>query len=800
MILRIAFRNIRKRPALNIIKIAGLSLSLCGILIIGLYLNYELTFDSFHKKSERIYRLTLAGNTINSGKHFARISNTDFIPGMVDFFPEIETFVRLAPVRGGIMKYNENYIPVNQGFECDSTFFEVFDADLLEGKKEEILDSPGSMVISEDFARRIFGKTNPVGQVLTLPEGQYYGKDFNFVIKGIMKDFPGNSHFHPEFVTTPLDRNIFQGWAWTYLVLSEKADPDKIVSRFGDFYHSLVSEVSDEDLPEAYLQKITDIHLHSNKLREIEANGNMYIIYTLLAAALILVVIALANNANLNAGMVYYSEKFLYISKVAGSSISTTLKYFLSEALIILTAAVAAGALISFIADRLILKYLDMNLFQGKVFLISIILIVFMAVTVLSGILPMFQQAVMKITKINRTGGNNVLRRKGISKGIIVLQYAISVTLLTAVIFIWRQTNYALANGMGAETNNLICIRDVHTRIQQKFEVFKQELLKYNSIEFVSAMFESPGGEANDMFQFRMEGYTVNERNKTDDYIGIFPCDYSFPRIFRLKFLSGSTFSEYNYDSEGSGEYIINKTAMKRLNYTDPGDIVGKKFKLITNIPGIDIPDGMIIGVIEDFHLSSLKKEIEPLVLFKRSDLWLINFVVSFRDGMNEKGISDLKSVWNNMFPEYPMQYDYVNSIYRNIYKPERLQVILLGIFTIMALFISSIGLLGMALLTTQRRTKETGLRKIHGASVIEILYLLNMDILKWILISLIIAFPAAYLSMQKWLGNFAYKIHLSWWVFVLAGIISVITILVTISVQSWKTANCNPADTLRYE
>ena len=239
---------------------------------------------------------------------------------------------------------------------------------------------------------------------------------------------------------------------------------------------------------------------------------------------------------------------------------------------------------------------------------------------------------------------------------------------------------------------------------------------------------------------------------------------------------------------------------MKRLNYTDPNDIVGKKFKLISNIPGIDIPDGRIIGVVEDFHLSSLKKEIEPLVMFKRKDLWLINFVVRFRDGMSEKAISDLKSVWNNMFPEYPMQYDYVGTLYRNIYKPERLQAILLAIFTIMALFICSIGLLGMALLTTQRRTKETGLRKIHGASVMEIFYLLNMDILKWILISLIIAFPAAYLSMQKWLGNFAYKIHLSLWIFVLAGMITIITVLVTISVQSWRTANCNPAETLRYE
>ena len=353
---------------------------------------------------------------------------------------------------------------------------------------------------------------------------------------------------------------------------------------------------------------------------------------------------------------------------------------------------------------------------------------------------------------------------------------------------------------MGIETNNLICFEDVHSNVQNKFGVFKEELQKYNSIESVSAMFAPPGGEANDMFQFTMEGLVKNETNKADNMIGIFPCDYSFARIFNLNFLSGNDFSEKNEDNEGSGEYIINESAMRRLHYTNPHEIIGKEFELMPNIGDIKIPSGKIIGVVRDFHLSSIKKEIEPLVLFKRKDLWLINFVVSFRPGMQKEALTDIKSVWTKMFPEYPFQYEYVSSMYKNVYKTELLQAKLLSIFTFIALFICSMGLLGLSLLTTQRRTKEIGLRKINGATISEMMIMLNWDFIKWIMISFVIAIPFSFLAMHKWLETFAYKTSLSWWIFALAGLSAMFIAVLTVSVQSWKASSRNPVDALRYE
>lgn len=800
MTLKIVIRNILKRPFLNLIKIIGLSLSLSGILLIVLFLKNELTFDRFHKKSDRIYRFTVFEPSFIAGRHFARVYNPGYIKAMTDYFPEVENYVRMAPVRGGVMKHDNQYILISQAFECDSTFFEVFDAKLLAGNSENILNSPGSMVVSESFAKRTFGNADPIGQILTQPSGQFYDRNTDFTIKGIMKDFPQNSHFHPEFITTPVDKTVLEGWAWTYLLLSENASPDKIISGFKDFYSSLTEINKNEITAEAYLQNISEIHLHSNKLREIEPNSSMSVIYTLSIASLILLMIALTNYANLNTGMAGYSDKYLFISKVSGSSVRMTLRYFMTEGIIIFIVSVAISIIISASANTLIWKSLGSDLFTGNTLLILLTVVLFGILSLLSGILPLIRQGVRSIRISSDRKYENKNRRKGLSKGILVLQYAISIALIIAVIVIHRQTGYAIERSMGAKNENLICFKDVHTNVQSKFEVFKEELLKYNTIEYVSAMFAAPGDEANDMFQFRMEGHPVNETNKADNLIGIFPCDYSFASIFNLKFVNGENFSEKNEDNEGSGEFIINESAMKRLNYTNPDEITGKEFKLITNIDGIEIPAGKIIGVVEDFHLSSIKKKTEPLVMFKRKDLWLINFVVSFRPGMKTRALTDIESVWTNIFPGYPFQYAYVNSMYKDVYKTERLQSKLLTIFTIMALFICSMGLLGLSLLTTQRRTKEIGLRKINGAGITEIMIMLNRDLVKWILISFVIAFPFSYYAMDRWLESFAYKISLEWWIFALAGLTAMLIALLTISVQSWKSAKRNPVEVLRYE
>ncbi len=796
---KFAFRNLSKRPFLNFIKITGLSLSLGGILIIVLFLKNELTYDRFHKKSDRIYRFTLTSPDMLDGKHFARIPNPDYIPKMAEYFPEIENYVRLVPVMGGVIKYNENFIRVDQSFQCDSTFFDVFDAGLVAGNPDNILDNPGSMVVSESFAKKVFGNDNPVGKTVSLPGGQYYGKNVDFTIRGIMKDFPQNSHFHPEFIASPVDKGEFHRWAWTYLLLSGNANPDNIEKRFADFAATLSGRKVTEIKEKAYLQNIAGIHLHSDKLREIEPNSNMSVIITLSIAALLLLFIAITNYVNLNIGMAVFSDKFLYVSKVFGSSAWMKVKYYLSEGIIIAGLSVLIGGCITSLAHITIQKHFGLNLFKGNALLILAVFVLFGLLSMLSGILPLVKQEISDATS-GMNQNKNSLNRKGVSKSLIVLQYSISIALIVSVIVIRRQTGFALDSGMGVKENNLICFENVHSNVQEKFEIFKKELLKYNSVEFVSAMLEPPGGEANDMFPFTMEGYLKDETNEADNMIGIFPCDYSFASIFNLHFLGGSNFSEKNTDNEGSGEYIINESAMRRLHYSDPDKIIGKEFGLFYEDTLAKIPRGKIIGVVRDFHLSSIKKKIEPLVLFKRKDMWLLDFVVAFRPGMKTTALSNIESVWKKMFPEHLFQYEYVSSMYKNLYKRELLQARLLAIFTFISLFICSMGLLGMSLLTTQRRTREIGIRKVNGAQIYQIMVMLNRDFIKWILVSFVIAVPIAFFVMKKWLESFAYKIALGWWIFALAGLLAIVIALITISLQSWNAARRNPVEALKYE
>lgn len=802
MIFKVVLRNLLKRPFLHLVKVVGLSLALCGIVFISLFLKNELTYDSFHEKSDRIYRYTISDPEFLGGKHFARIVNPGYVPELQEQLPEIEDFVRLRPIRDGLMKYEERFYNVAQAFECDSTFFRVFDVELTIGDKLTVLESPASMVISEGFAKKIFGDDNPMGKVLALPSGQFYSEDQNFTINAVMKDFPSNSHFHPDFITTPVKDRFTYGWAFTYLLLAENANPDNVSKGITNYFVENRREQDDEMNTEVHLQKLTDIHLLSNKFREIEANGNMRNIYVLAIAAIILLIISISNYANLNIGMAGFSAKYLFINKLLGSSKRQVINYFFIEGLIIILATIVLSVIITSPVNSIIARFYGANLLEGNFYFTALTVLLFSAISLVFGMVPVLKPAFSAIIVKSGKRSHVTIEKGGISRGLIVFQYAFSIALIISVIVISRQTNYAFKSGLGVQEENIVVFESAHANIQQKFSVLKEEFLKYESIESVSAMMEPPGGEANDMFEFELDGYTPDESGEEYQRIGVFPCDYSFASIFNLQFLSGKNFSGFNKDNEGSGEYIINEAAMKRLHHSNPDEIIGKKFKLNFSIPNTDIviPGGTIIGVVKDFHLSSLKKEVEPLVMFKRADLWLINFVVAFHPSMREQALADMSKVWTELFPEYPFQYEGVGAMYQKVYKAELLQARLLSVFTIIALFICSMGLFGLALIITQYRTKEIGVRKVNGARVFEILAMLNKDFTKWVIIAFILACPAAYFAMDKWLENFAYKTSLSWWIFVLAGVLALGIAMLTVSFQSWKAATRNPIEALRYE
>ncbi len=545
MTLKYIRRNLKKRPFLNFIKVIGLSLALSSILLILLFLKHELTFDQFHSKSYRIYRFTTTSQAFFSGKHFARLYRPGFIPELAESFAAIENFVRLAPVRGGVMKLDEEYIQVNQAFQCDSTFFHVFDGDLIAGNPADVLDGPGSMVICKSFAARAFGNSNPVGRMLTLPAGQYYDEDTDFVIKGIMRDFPQNSHFHPDFITTPVDRSALEFWAWTYLLLKDKTDPGTIISGFRDFYVSQFNADPDEVDVFAHLQNISDIHLHSRKTREIETNSNTAVIYSFSIAALLLLFIALVNYLNLNIGMAGYSDRFLYIGKVFGASNRIQLKYFLTEGIVITLISILCSGLMVALSINYIERRFSLKLFEGNIPAVLLIVVLFGLLAIITGSLPLIRQFVNNIKSSLELSGKGSYRRKGISRGLIVAQNTISIALIITVFVIHRQTSYALNSSLGVKDANLISM-SVHSEIQKHFPLFKEELLKYSSVRSVSAMLEPPEVRLTICSDSQWKDLCLTKQRKSMTGLGSFPatirlqacsaCNLSAAAIFRKDF------------------------------------------------------------------------------------------------------------------------------------------------------------------------------------------------------------------------------------------------------------------------
>ncbi len=800
MILNLVLRNLRRHPFLNLIKLAGLMLAFSSMMLIALYLKHELSYDRFHTTSDRIYRFTATSPTAFSGKHFARIWGAAYIPEMAGTFPEIESYTRLSPVSGGVVLWEEKKIPMQQTFFCDSSFLKIFEVNLLLGDPKEVLAGPSSLLISESYAKKIFGDKNPVGQVLTIPTGRENGEVMPLHVTGVMEDFPGNSHFHPEFVASPPDPSWLDSWAFTYLLLHPGAQTDGIISGFPSFLAD-IGEIEEEEVDYvAHLQPITDIHLHSQKTREIEGNSNMAIVYSFTIAVIILLFIALLNYNMLNLGMLRYTDDLMFVGRVYGASRRQQLKYYLYEGLCILFMALLLSLVLVYLSTLFIESRFNLDLLKGNILFILLLLAVIGLAGFVSGFFPQVQAYFGTLLASARKTSGGVVRKRRLSKGLIVFQYAIAIVLIVSVLVIQRQTSYALQSGMGAENGGIVCVKNAHSSIVEKFPEFKKALLNYPSIRSVSGMLDPPGGDANDMFRFSLEGYETDESRPEDQLIGILPCDYSMPSLFGLRFLAGQDFSDRYSDAEGSGEYIINKSAMERLGYSHPSDIVDMEFQLFFHSDFIQIPAGRITGVVEDFHLSSLKREIEPVVLFKRDTMWIDNLLISFHPGNLAQGLKDAEKTWGSLFPGHTFSYDFVDSMYRQVYLVERLQAALLLLFTLIALFICSMGLLGLSLLASQQRIKEIGIRRVNGAEIRAIVGMLNRDFLKWVLLSYILAMPLAWLGMHRWLEAFAYKTSLSWWIFLLAGLIAFLLSAIPLTIQSWKAARRNPIEALRSE
>jgi len=793
------------------INTIGLSAALACLLIVYLYARSELSFDRFHLKSDRIYRVTAEMKYGATTMHPARVSG-DWPEKLMEEKPAIESMVRLVPFRNAIVKIGEVNFYSEQAFATDSSFFSVFDFKVLAGNARHALAQPGRVFISRRLAMKYFGSVSILGREISLLH-QQAPKPKVYVIDGVMEDFPANSHFHAELLTSFSGDADRSAWAYTYFLLKKGADANKLRNSIQQKWKK-DARTKDEAWI-LYMQKLMDIHLFSHKTREIEKNGDIRSVFLLVSGAFIILLIALINYLNLSRVRFISRIKLMKVKMIHGASRFTLSKEIALESLIVSLLSIMIGL---FAAERFGKSMGISVLSSGRLADLIFIALGFIAVIALLSILPLFSSKISTDMKATRMTG-------GFFQFPLVLQFTLSIIAITGTLVLNRQMNFLNSKHPASQRDNMIVIAENPWEAVQRYGLLKVELLKNPAVTSVTAAMEEPGGDIIDLCRFTMEGV----EKKENQAINILTTDSNFFKVMGIKALAGTTdlgfipsqewesaaaelstlrANDSSNKSKIAGlelkvgmvrdKYILNQSALKMLGIKRPEDAIGKRFRLDFFLPEL-FPEGTVVGVVPDFHYTNMHSAEKPLAIAPK-EMFNYCFIVCIDPGQHEKAIQAIAKAWKKINPGFPLQYEFIADSYRKVYAGEYSQTRVLSIFAVISILLASLGVFAIASFNMQCRTKEIGIRKVNGASISEVLILLNRDFILWVTLAFVIATPLAYYAMHKWLENFAYKTGLDWWIFVLSGFLALGIALFTVSWKSWIAASKNPVDALRYE
>ncbi|MDP9079096.1 MAG: ABC transporter permease [Bacteroidota bacterium] len=791
--LKIAIRNIRKNITFSVINIAGLSIGLACCIIILLYIRDEVSFDSFHTQKERVYQLTcLRTEQDGSSKKFATAALVQG-PAFKQQIPEIEEFTRVNP-KDVVIKRDNNVFS-EQVTWVDRNFFSVFTFPLIYGDAKTVLNDQHSMVLSEDCALKYFGTTQAVGKTLRL---EINGKFEPFTVSGIAKNAPQNSSIRFN-VLLPFAyyelTNPDNGWMWvsfpTYFLLSPKADLKNIARKMNQVYHARAKEEIDMNNLAGYgnkfewsLHPIVGMHLNTEYEGTPGASDPIYS-YILSGVAVFILLIACINFVNLTVAQSLKRSKEIGIRKVIGSKRSQLAFQFLSESVVIcfvafmLSVLLAALALPVFneLANKKISLFYLLDWKLAAVFFLLFLLTGFAAgfypALVLSGFNP-----IAALSGKAGIGGRNFL-----AKSLVVMQFALATFLIISTLFIYAQFNLLTRTDVGYPDKNLLSFT-VSQGIRSKtvMDVYRTELSKAPGV--VSAAYKNIG---------HFGGKTqVGKKEFIATYEHI---DENYLPALGVKIIAGRNFSSA-FPADSVASVLVNQTL---VNVTGLADPVGKTIDYM-NLPAWGSRKVTIVGVVKDYHNESLKEKIQPMVFTGEPSLPLGDMIVRISNGHTAATLLALEKAYHRLNPDHPFQYEFKDEANRNSYQAENRwkQIITFG--AVITIFISGTGLFGLAMLSAKKREKEIGVRKVLGASVAELVAMLIKDFARLVLIAFFIAMPMGWLVMHHWLQGFAYRVPLSWWRFVTAGLIALLVAVLTVSYQAIKAALSNPVNSLHNE
>jgi putative ABC transport system permease protein len=790
------FKRFKKGISLRVVNLLGLSIVVACLLLSYSYIRKEFSYDRFNQHADCIVRMT---EQYDDDPVDGRVWDEEIMDDMLRQMPEIEQVTKFNKFEVGMLTYQGENRSIYDFYLVSPNFFEVFSIPLKYGDKATAFQSNNQVVISEDFARQLFGDPS-----------QAVGKEFSMTVRrigeitvfvsGVFENFPETSHFHADLLfRKPED---YQHYSYVYLLLKENTNIHELEQKLEQKLTSLISENFPQKI-RIILTPLINIHLHSHNLREMEPNGNINYIYLIIGANLLLLTVVLF-NLWLNASLLFsYNRRYYQLLRLHGASSYTVAKDEALLALLLGFLSLAVGICMAYYAS--VAGHFTLCLFSVET---GMLCIVFLLLILFVSLLPVLKN--ISSTLFLNSGDDLKPIRFSYSnvKYMLTVQYAIVMITVILAFGINKQMEMVKQTQIGGNDRGILVTKELPGLVREKYSILKSELLKHPEILGVTTAFQIPGDAIRD-------GLVVKTENSDEGkWLPLFLAGEDFLPFFHIKPVAGKIFSPFTRDyhteknmaldfdngktTEIIEEYVINRKAMSVLGFNSPEEAIGKMLRIEHRMLGY-INKGVICGVTDDFNYTGLYEKAIPMFIMQRHIL-LHNIMVRFDTLRFQQSLETFNKVWNEVIPDCPPDYTFMSDVFNQKYRNELNAGQLVYAFSLLCLIIANLGLIIFVTFLIKRRTKEIGIRKINGATSGKIVQLLNMDFIWWIALAFVIAVPVAWYIMHRWLENFAYRTSLDWWIFVLAGFAVLLISVASVSLQSWRAARTNPVEALKVE
>lgn len=781
--LKIALRNLWRHKAYSAINIFGLAIGMACSILIFLWVRNEMSYDRFHDNANKLYRITAEASQFK-----VAINPAGMPPGLKQQMPEIKEFVRTTTPATTLFQVGDKKFEEKRVFYVDSPFLKVFSFKLLKGERSSALQRIDAVLITKSAAKKYFGDEDPMGKTI-----RRNNKD-NVIVTGVLEDVPANSHLQFDVimpmiaiaqVNSDIKNDVWDDFDfYSYLLLNEGFQPTEAnIQKFEEQMDVIYAKKVPSIKVKFQLQPLTKIHLHSNLQIDLAGHGNIQYVRIFLVVAIFILIVACINFMNLATARSARRAKEVGLRKVVGAGRGQLIAQFLGESMLIAFFALLISIAIvllslpmfNYVAGKAIsFRFLDGYFLVG---LISIAILV----GAISGSYPALFLSAFQPVKVLKGNMKKMGTNLWFRNGLVVIQFVVSIMLLVGTVVVYQQLRFIKNRNLGYSKEHLLYI-PMMGEIWSKQQALKTELAANPLTSEFAITSDVPTNLASGTVNIDWEG----KDPKSQVIFPVLQVDESFIDVFKIKLVAGRSLSK-DFKSDSSN-YVLNETAVKEMGFTNES-VIGKRFSLWDQ-------KGIVIGVVKDFHFKPVQQPIEPLIL--RLNTWGGIIVVRTKPNTTKQSIKALEKIYSNLNPAYPFSYNFLDQDLDNLYKGEQQLGSLFNIFAALAIFISCMGLYGLSAFMAEQRTKEIGVRKVLGASVASIVYLLSTNITRLILLATVIAIPLSWWAIYNWLQNFAYHIQLSWIIFAVASFSALLIAWITVSFESIKAAIMKPASSLK--